>query len=88
MKEQLTVRGFEPELAARIRQLAAKEGLSLNQVVLRLLRKATGLEKFAVPENVVGDSLDALIGTWSDAEAAELMESVSDFEQVDESLWG
>ena len=35
---QLTLSGFDEELAGRIRHLANQEGLSLSQAALRLLR--------------------------------------------------
>ena len=40
---QLTVRGFDAELADSIRRLARQERISLNQAVLRLLRRGAGL---------------------------------------------
>ena len=36
---QLTVRGFDDELAERIRRVAKRDGTSLNQAALKLLRK-------------------------------------------------
>ncbi len=85
--KQLTIRGFDPELERLVRELADREGISLNQAVLRLLRKGAGLERPKGAENVVGSSLDDLIGTWSDEEAQEVMDAVQDFETIDESLW-
>ena len=85
--KQITIRGFDPELERRVRELADREGISLNQAVLRLLRKGAGLERPKAKENVVGSSLDDLIGTWSDEEAQEVMDAVQDFETIDESLW-
>jgi len=86
MMRQLTIRGFEPELERRIRQLARQEGISLNQAVLRLLRKGSGIGAVA-ERDVVGSALDPLIGTWSEAEAEAVMGAVADFEVVDEDLW-
>ena len=40
---QLTVRGFGDELGESIRRLAQREGISLNQAALKLLRKGAGL---------------------------------------------
>ncbi len=85
--KQLTVRGFEKELERRIRALARREGLSLNQAALRLLRKGAGLEEEAPRFDVVGSSLDPFIGTWSDAEARELEKALQVFARVDEDLW-
>ena len=40
--KQLTVRGFDDELAEAIRQLARRDGTSLNQAALKLLRRGAG----------------------------------------------
>ena len=85
--KQLTIRGFEADLERRIRQLAQSEGISLNQAVLRLLRRGAGLEPSREAPDVIGSALDHLIGTWSDEEAAELMDAVADFDSIDETLW-
>lgn len=69
---QLTVRGFDDELAERIRRLAQRDGTSLNQAALKLLRKGAGLAEPARGLDTVGSSLDHLIGTWSQDAAAEL----------------
>lgn len=84
--KQLTIRGFDEELARKIHRLARREGLSLNQAVLKLLRKGAGLE--AKEEvDIVGSSLDHLIGTWSAEEAEAIERAVADFEEIDESMW-
>ena len=84
---QLTIRGFDEELERRIRQLARREGISLNRAVLRLLRRGAGLgESYDKPE-IVGDSLDYLIGTWTAEEAAEIDRALEDFSRIDEEMW-
>ena len=85
---QLTVRGFDDELAERIRRLAKRDGTSLNQAALKLLRKGAGLADPAQKADTVGTSLDHLIGSWSDEEAAELDAALEAFEVVDEAAWG
>ncbi len=84
---QLTIRGFDKRLDRRIRELARREGLSLNRAVLRLLRRGAGLEDGAPSSQIVGSSLDDLIGTWSDEEAREFNEAVADLETIDEAMW-
>ena len=84
--KQLTIRGLEPQLERAVRRLAEREGLSLNQAVLRLLRKGAGLGASKGKEDVIGTSLDHLIGTWSAEEAREVMAAVADFELVDHAL--
>ena len=85
--KQLTIRGFEHELAKRIRRLANQEGLSLNQAVLKLLRKGAGLGEGKGGADTVGSSLDHLIGTWTPEEADELDHALDDLEEIDESMW-
>ena len=84
---QLTVRGFDDELAERIRRLAKRDGSSLNQAALKLLRKGAGLADPARGPDTVGSSLDHLIGSWSDGEAAELDAAFEEFEVIDEAAW-
>lgn len=82
---QLTLRGFDEELAAHIQDLARREGISLNRAVMRLIRRGAGLDH---PEaNVVGSSLDHLIGTWSKDEADRIDRALKDFSRIDEAMW-
>jgi hypothetical protein len=85
--KQLTIRGFGEELERRIERLARREGVSLNQAALRLLRKGAGLGEEKNDADVVGSSLDLLIGTWSSEEADAVERSLRDFEQIDETMW-
>ena len=80
---QLTVRGLGNDLTNRKKGLARLEGISLNQTVLKLLRKGVELEEASEGANAVGSSLDHLIGVWTQAEADELDAALEDFEMVD-----
>ncbi|MCY4455301.1 MAG: hypothetical protein OXC56_03195 [Chloroflexi bacterium] len=84
---QLTVRGFDDELSARLRGLAQREGISLNQAALRLLRKGAGLADDGRPPGPIGNSLDHLIGSWTKEEADEFDAAVAEFETIDEADW-
>ena len=85
--KQLTVRGFDEELSAGIRRLAKREGISLNQAALRLLRKGAGMSEDTGNANAVSSSLDHLIGTWTQTEVDEMNAALEQFETVDEALW-
>ena len=85
--KQLTIRGFDDELEGRIRQLASREGISLNRAVLRLLRRGAGLGDGKGGADTVGDSLDHLIGTWTEEETDEMDRALEDLSQVDETMW-
>ncbi len=86
-KAQLTIRGFEGELELRLRRLAREYDISLNKAALVLMRRGAGLETRRVKPDVVGSTLDHLMGVWSEEEAAEFNEATRDFDRVDESLW-
>jgi plasmid stability protein len=84
---QLTVRGFDKELARRLRETAKRHGVSLNRAALLLLRRGAGLDEPAMQANVVGDALDDLAGRWSEGEAREFQAAIGVFEEVDRELW-
>ena len=84
---QLTVRGFDDELSAVMRGLAKREGISLNQAALRLLRKGAGITHGRGNPNAIGSSLDDLFGAWSRDEAESFDGALEVFETVDESAW-
>ena len=74
----LTIRGFDAELSRCIQGLAAREDISLNQAVLRLLRRGAGLGRESTGAHVVGSSLDHLIGTWTAEKADEMERAIED----------
>ena len=86
-KTQLTIRGFDGELELRLRRLAKEREISLNDAALVLMRRGTALEIQNAQPDVVGNSLNHLMGIWSEEEAAEFREATSDFDRIDESLW-
>lgn len=84
--QQLTIRGLDPELEKYLRQLARNRDLSLNKAALLLMRHGAGLEQER-RKDVVGDSVDHLIGTWSERDEAEFKAATLAFEQIDDELW-
>jgi len=85
--EQLTVRGFEPEVERRLRALAESEGISLSQAAMRLIRRGAGLEPLPPGAEAVGNALDEFIGSWTEGEAREFEEALAPLEQIDPELW-
>ena len=83
---QLTIRGFDAELAAYVQDLARREGISLNRAVMRLLRRGAELDQ-GKADDVVGSSLDHLMGTWSTEEADRIDQALEDFSRIDEAMW-
>jgi hypothetical protein len=84
---QLSLRGFDKELERHLRGLARREGLSLNKAALLLMRRGAGLEHGTESRDVVGTTLDGLIGCWSAAQEKAFLDSIAVLDTVDESLW-
>jgi hypothetical protein len=84
--KQLTLRGLGGPLEREIRDLARRERISLNKAALRLLEKAVGVGERTDADRI-GRSLDRFIGTWTDDQADELLDSIRSCGQVDRDLW-
>lgn len=66
---QLSLRGFDKELARRISEVARRERVSLNKAALLLLRRGAGIdEPDTLSESAIGGALDGFIGTLSAAD--------------------
>lgn len=74
------------KLARAIRRLASRDGTSLNRAAVKLKRRGVGLAE-GQDADIVGSSLDHLIGTWGSAEADEVDEALRHFEANDERVW-
>jgi hypothetical protein len=85
--DQLTVRGFDKALARRIKEVAKTQRISLNQAAVTLLRQGAGLEPVSKPPEYIGDSLNKLIGAWTNVEAEELLKAIRPMETIDSELW-
>lgn len=83
---QLTIRGFDDELERRLRHVAHERHISLNKAALLLMRTGAGLETNE-GRPVVGNSLDPLMGIWSEDEATEFRAATQGFDRIDEDLW-
>ena len=81
------IRGLDDELSASVRRLAKRDGLSMNQAALKLLRKDAGLADGTTHAETAGSSLGDLFGTWSREEAEAFNAALEAVETVDESAW-
>ncbi len=85
--QQLSVRGFDKELARRLREIAKRKGLSLSRAALLLMRRGAGLVESPGASATVGGALDSFIGKWSPDDEQRLLDSIAICESVDEDLW-
>lgn len=81
----ITIRGIDDITAKRLKDLAKKEGLSINALVLKILRQALGIEK--KKRAIIYTDLDELAGTWTEEEYQAFLKNIEPFEQIDEEMW-
>jgi plasmid stability protein len=80
-KIQYTIRGVSDRLDARIRERASKEGKSLNEAVLEVLKTGLGISE----NQVRYTDLDDLAGTW--VHDPEFDRAIEEMDRVDPELW-
>lgn len=85
--KQITVRGFDDQLDEQLRQLAKQRDISITKAAVFLMRKGAGLRPDNSGPEVVGQSLDSFIGSWSVAQEQAVRDAVRDLETVDTSFW-
>jgi DNA polymerase III delta prime subunit len=81
----MTLRGIDEPLAQALKELARKQGISLNSLALRLIREATGIDK--LKRTQVYYDLDALAGTWSKEDEIAFQVATQPLESVDVEMW-
>lgn len=81
----MTLRGIDETLAQTLKELARKQGVSLNTLALRLIREATGIDKRK--RTLVHHDLDTLAGTWSKEDEVSFQDATRPLESIDEELW-
>ena len=81
----MTLRGIDDLLAKSLKELARNEGVSLNSLVLRIIREATGVEKRK--RTKLHHDLDSLAGTWSAEDAESFHLATDSLEVIDTDLW-
>lgn len=82
----ITVRGIDPDLAARLKQVASEQSKSINQIALETLKKGLGLEPQEKLSKVYHD-LDHLFGSWTEEEFTAIEDKINRERKVDEELW-
>lgn len=82
---KLTIRNIDDTLANSLKELAHQEGISLNALVLRLIREATGLDKRK--RTTFYHDLDSLAGTWTTEDETAFNTASQPLEAIDPELW-
>ncbi len=82
--KSITIHNLDDELDARIREKAAREGLSLNKTLKKLLCEALGIKEKG--QDHLHDFLE-FSGVWTEKELSEFEKRTSGLGKVDENDW-
>jgi predicted transcriptional regulator len=81
-----SLRGVDEYTVVRLRQEARRQKVSVNALILRLIRRGIVSGARDRRRRIFRD-LDGLAGTWTAAEANAFDRAVADFERVDDEHW-
>jgi len=82
----LTIRDIEPNVAKKLKQTAAEQNKSMNQLVLEFIKKYLGLEKNKLYTRKY-DDLDQLFGCWEEDEFNLIQNRIDQERKIDQDLW-
>lgn len=82
----VTIRGVAPEVAEKLKSSAAKQGKSINQVALEMIKEGLGLKKVRRFSREY-DDMDHLFGRWTEKEFEEIHTKIERERRVDQELW-
>jgi len=82
----VTIRGVDPELAEKLKSTAAKQGKSVNQITIDIIKESLGCKKEKKYSREY-DDLDHLFGRWSEKEFKEIQGKINKARQIDRELW-
>lgn len=85
MTSNIHLRSIDKLMMLRIKKEAAARNMSINQLILLLLRNGLGMGN--KPTKIIHHDLDKLAGTWSKQEAKQFRKAIEDFEKIDKDLW-
>ena len=82
---QITLRGIDPEIEQKVRQISKSTGKSLNKVIQEIIYQHIGVDQKG--KKSASHSLRKLAGGWSEKDALEISEAIKAFDQIDEAMW-
>ncbi|MBV9788144.1 MAG: hypothetical protein JOZ51_08225 [Chloroflexi bacterium] len=86
MGSSLTIDELDTATTEWIAEEAQRAGVSEETIVRQLIYRGIEAERKRAAQQIHND-LDTLAGTWDAEEAAEFLQVVEDFGQVDRELW-
>ena len=84
--KSMTLRGLDSQLVAKLKEVAEREGKSVNQTAQDAHRKQFGLDKSRRFTEVHHD-LDHLFGRWDEDEFMQIQQKIDSEQHIDSELW-
>ncbi len=81
----MTIRGIDDEVAMLLKERAKNEGISINGLILKMVKESLGIEKKKRMKIYL--DIDHLAGTWSEKDLKEFQKNVEDMEKIDKEIW-
>ena len=82
----ITIRSIDDNLSEKCKDIAKKEGKSVNQFVLDTLKEKVGFKKNK-KHTAVNNDMDHLFGIWSEGDYNMIQEKIDSERKIDEELW-
>lgn len=82
--KSITIHKMDDDTERVLVDRARSEGLSLNQLIKRLLREALGLGESKDPHR---EDFAQFCGRWSEEDGAAFEKATAGFGEIDEEVW-
>ena len=81
----LTIRGIDERLSSAIKRESRKRKSSINQIALKILKRAVGITDDPLFRKY--DDLDHLAGTWTARAEKDFIKKTREFSKIDKGIW-
>ncbi|MBT4363638.1 MAG: antitoxin [Desulfobacteraceae bacterium] len=82
----ISIRGIEPEVSDKLKKIAQKDGKSVNQFIVDMIKQNMGMQKEKKYSKTYND-IDHLFGRWSASEFKKISKSIESQRKIDMELW-
>ncbi|MEA3357822.1 MAG: antitoxin [Thermodesulfobacteriota bacterium] len=82
----ITIRGVDSSVSSKLKQVAASEKKSVNQLILDMIKQNMGMQKKKKHTKKYND-LDHLFGQWTDVEFEKIQGIINNQRKIDLELW-
>lgn len=86
MEKNIILSDIDKVLLTRLNFEAKNQGTDLKTLIISMIKKSLGLEKF-YDNNIVYNDLDYLTGTWTKEDYSDFITKTSGLNIADNELW-